>query len=110
LNDDEFLRRTIQTNRQSLARFTSCFDDLGIRYITTVANFVLLLMPTEEMADWFFKRCLDRGLIVRPTKRFGIANGIRISSGTEDETAFAVNVIEQVWADIAKTTSANTSS
>lgn len=110
LNDDEFLRRTIQTNRRSLARLTRCFDDLGIRYITPVANFVLLLMPTEDMAGWFFERCLDRGLIVRPTKRFGIANGIRISSGTEDETAFAVNVIEQVWADIAKTARANTSS
>jgi histidinol-phosphate aminotransferase len=110
LSDDEFLSRTIQTNRQSLARFTRCFDELEIRYITPVANFVLLLMPTEEMAGTFFERCQDLGLIVRPTKRFGIANGIRISSGSDDETTFAVNVIRQVWADIAKTASANTSS
>jgi histidinol-phosphate aminotransferase len=108
LSDDEFLRRTIQTNRQSLARLTRCFDELEIRYITPVANFVLLLMPTEEMADSFYERCQDLGLIVRPTKRFGIASGIRISSGNDDETVFAVNVIRQVWADIAKTARANT--
>jgi histidinol-phosphate/aromatic aminotransferase/cobyric acid decarboxylase-like protein len=69
---------------------------------------VLLLMPTEEMADSFYERCQDLGLIVRPTKRFGIASGIRISSGNDDETVFAVNVIRQVWADIAKTARANT--
>ena len=102
LSDDEFLQRTLETNRRSLAWLTACFDNLHIRHIKTAANFVLMLLPTEEHAGRFFERCLDHGLIVRPTKPFGIANGIRISSGTDDETAFAVNVIEQVWADIMK--------
>jgi histidinol-phosphate/aromatic aminotransferase/cobyric acid decarboxylase-like protein len=66
-----------------------------------------MLLPTEEYAERFFERCLDYGLIVRPTKPFGIANGIRISSGTDDETAFAVNVIEQVWTDIMKLANAS---
>ncbi|MFH1893759.1 MAG: histidinol-phosphate transaminase [Candidatus Zixiibacteriota bacterium] len=98
LDDTEFLDRTIEANRRSLARFTSCFDDLGIRYIKTAANFVLILLPTEEHALRFFEHCLDQGLIVRPAKPFGIGNGIRICSGTDDETAFAVNVIEQIYA------------
>ncbi len=98
LDDIEFLDRTIETNHRSLARLTSCFDDLGIRYIESAANFVLILLPTEEDALRFFEHCLDRGLIVRPARPFGIGNGIRICSGTDDETAFAVNVIEQVYA------------
>ncbi len=102
LGDDEFLQLTLETNRRSLARLTACFDNLHIRHIKTAANFVLMLLPTEEHAGRFFERCLDHGLIVRLTKPFGIANGIRISSGTDDETAFAVNVIEQVWTDILK--------
>jgi histidinol-phosphate aminotransferase len=110
LGDDEFLSRTVETNRQSLARFTKCFDKLEIQYVPPVANFVLALMPTEAMADAFSESCQNLGLIVRPTKRFGIANGIRISSGTDDETAFAVGVIEQVWSSITKTAGANTSS
>ncbi len=102
LGDDEFQRRTLQVNQRSLARLTACLDALHIRHLGTVANFVLLLLPTDEHARQFFERCLDRGLIVRPTGPFGIANGIRISSGTDDETTFAVNVIEQVWAAITK--------
>jgi histidinol-phosphate aminotransferase len=102
LDDAEFLRRTVDTNRRSLARLTACFQNLHIQYIKSVANFVLMLFPTEQHAEQFFERCLDHGLIVRPTKPFGIANGIRISSGTDEETTFAVTVIEQVWTDIMK--------
>lgn len=107
LGDDEFLHRTIEANHRSLARLTACFDDLHIRYVKTAANFVLMLLPTEEHAGRFFEGCLDHGLILRPVKPFGIANGIRISSGTDDETAFAVKVIEQVWTDIMKLANAS---
>ena len=102
LGDDEFLQRTLETNRRSLSRLTACFDNLHINYVNTAANFVLMLLPSEEHTEWFFERCLDHGLIVRPAKPFGIVNSIRISTGTDDETAFAVNVIEQVWTDIMK--------
>lgn len=102
LGDDEFLHRTIEANRRSLARLTACFDNLHIRYVKTAANFVLMLLPTEEHAGRFFERCLDHGLIVRWVKPFGIANGIRINSGTDDETAFAIDVIEKVWTEIMR--------
>ncbi|MFQ6008645.1 MAG: histidinol-phosphate transaminase [Candidatus Zixiibacteriota bacterium] len=102
LDDEEFLQRTIETNHRSLARLMSCFEDLHIPYIKTVTNFVLMLLPTEHHTKRFFERCLDLGLIVRPTKPFGIARGIRISSGSDDETTFAINVIKQVWTDIMK--------
>lgn len=108
LDDDEFLNMTLDCNRRSLALLTTCLDDLDIPYITTVANFTLLLLPTEKHAERFFDRCLDNGLVVRPVKSFGVANGIRISSGTEDETAFAVNVIERVWKEVAEPASAST--
>ncbi len=102
LDDDAFLRRTVETNRRSLLRLTACLDDLHIQYVKTTANFVLVLLPTHEHAKGFFERCLDLGLIVRLTKPFGIAEGIRISSGSDDETTFAISVIKQVWTDIMK--------
>jgi histidinol-phosphate aminotransferase len=108
LDDDEFLFRTLDCNRRSLALLTTCFDDLDIRYIKSVANFALMLLPTEEHAERFFDGCIDNGLVVRPVKPFGVANGIRISSGTEDETAFAVDVIKKVWKDVAEPTTAST--
>lgn len=96
LDDEDFLRRTTATNRSSLQRMKERFTELSMRYVDTVANFYLLLFPTSEIALTFYEECLNRGLIVRPTGAFGIPNGIRINSGTEEETDFALEVIEQV--------------
>jgi histidinol-phosphate/aromatic aminotransferase/cobyric acid decarboxylase-like protein len=40
---------------------------------------------------------LNRGLILRHVKPFGIPNGIRINSGTMEETDYALNVISEVY-------------
>lgn len=96
LDDEEFLKRTLETNRRSITMFTEGFDRLGLEYVRTFANFVLLLLPSPLVAQEFYEGCLERGLIVRPVAPFGIPNGIRINSGTEEESEFALSVIEQV--------------
>jgi len=103
LDDDEFLERTVRTNTASLARMREAFAGLGIRQIDTYANFILLLMPSQALAEEFYSRCLEQGLIVRPVAPYGIPNGIRINSGTDDETAFALDVIAGVWAELQRT-------
>jgi histidinol-phosphate/aromatic aminotransferase/cobyric acid decarboxylase-like protein len=45
----------------------------------------------------FYNACLDHGLIVRPLGGFGIRQGVRINSGTDEETTFAIEAIEQVY-------------
>lgn len=96
LDDDEFLQRTVELNKWSLAQLKSCFEKLGIDYVPTAANFYMLLMRDEATAVAFFEECLSNGLILRHVAPFGIPNGVRINSGTEDETAFAIEVIEKV--------------
>ncbi|HVP06239.1 MAG TPA: histidinol-phosphate transaminase [Candidatus Acidoferrum sp.] len=93
LDDDEFLRMTIATNARSLSRMRARFAEIGIDQVPTHANFILLLMPSEQFAVEFNQACLVRGLIVRHVKSFGVPNGIRINSGTDDETEFALEVI-----------------
>ncbi len=97
LYDDDFLKKTVTTNHRSLKRMKSVFAELGIKQVDTAANFILLLMPSEEFAAQFFQLCLENGLIVRHVKPFGIPNGIRINSGTDDETSFALEIIERVY-------------
>ncbi len=96
LDDDEFLNRTVELNRKSLELMGKKFNDLGIDYIPTSANFYLLLFPDEEFAAEFNSQCLSRGLILRHVNTFGIPNGIRINSGTMEETEFALQVLEEV--------------
>ena len=97
LDDDEFLNRTVEVNQKSLNMMRTKLDEMGIKYAPSAANFLLLLMPDEQFAGRFNTECLDRGLIVRHVAAFGIPNGIRVNSGTDDETEFALEVIGEVY-------------
>lgn len=100
LDDEEFLKETLEINKKSLERMYAKFDELGMEYVSSRANFVLLLMPSEKIARLFFEECLNQGLIVRHVGPFGIPNGIRVNSSTADETEFALKVIEKVHSQL----------
>jgi len=95
--DDEFLKRTVELNRKSLTKMIEKFNELGIEQVPTAANFILLIFPSEEFTFDFNEECLNKGLIVRHVKSFGIPNGIRINSGTMEETDFALKVISEIY-------------
>ena len=96
LQDDVFLSSTVDLNTKSLEIMRKRFDEIGIDYVPTSANFFLILFPDVEFTMEFNEECLNRGLILRHVNTFGIPNGIRINSGTIDETEFALNVLEEV--------------
>lgn len=97
IDDREFLKKTITLNRKSLDKMIARFNELGIEQVPTAANFILLIFPSEDFAFDFNKECLKRGLILRHVKPFGIPNGIRINSGTIEETEFALNIINEIY-------------
>lgn len=98
LDDVDFLIKTLEMNNKSLKKMAARFDEIGLKYIPTHANFYLLIMPSEKFARSFNEECLNGGLILRYLAPFGIPNGIRINSSTDDETEFALDVIEKVYA------------
>ncbi|MCH8325262.1 MAG: histidinol-phosphate transaminase [Bacteroidetes bacterium] len=102
LNDDEFLKKTVEQNNKSLKKFKQIFDELSIKFLPSSANFLLMLFTDEEYTAKFNDECLKKGLILRHVKSFGIPNGIRINSGTDEETEFAINVISQVQNQLLK--------
>ena len=108
LNDDEFLKNTKTLNKSSLKRMKMKFDELKIEYVPTSANFYMMIFPTEEFASDFNEQCLNKGLILRHVNTFGIPNGIRINSGTDDETEFALNVISEIYPRLLEKHKVNT--
>ncbi len=105
LKDYEFLKLTMEMNRRSLTRFKEAFTELGIKYVPTYCNSLLLVFESEGVAEKFFNECLERGLIVRHVKSFGIPEGVRINSGNDEETEFAIAVIKEVAAALDKSSS-----
>ncbi len=90
LQDDTFLKATVDLNSESLDMMKKGLEEIGIDYVPTSANFFLILFPDEEFTAEFNAECLNRGLILRHVNTFGIPNGIRINSGTIEETEFAL--------------------
>ena len=100
LSDDEFLAKTLETNKKSLAMLKDCFDKLNIPYTDTRANFYMLIFPDEKIAGQFNLGCMNLGLILRHVNSFGVPNGVRINSGTIEETEFAIKIIEKVYKNL----------
>lgn len=105
LDDDQFLKETVELNKKSLAMMQAKLDELKIKQLPTAANFILMLMPDEKFAAEFTSECMNHGLILRHVNSFGIPNGVRINSGTIDETEFALEVIENVYKELTKNNS-----
>src|SRR4030065_2471373 len=97
LDDQEFIQKSLTANRLSLDRMKAKFDHIGIKWVETFANFLLLVFPDEKMAFDFFDGCLEKGVLSRHVKGYGIPEGVRINSGTEEETIYALEVFQEVY-------------
>lgn len=95
MNDDDFLEKTLHLNRIGKQFYYELFDRLGIRYLKSHANFVTIILDSEDLVNKLYKKLLHKGVIVRPLKAFGMANCIRISTGLIEENEYFAKMLEQ---------------
>lgn len=100
LEDDDFLNKTKELNDKTLKLMVEKFDNLGIKYAPPVANFIMIIFDNEEKALSFTSKCLENNIVVRPLAAFGIPEGVRISTGTEEQIRYALDVFEKVLNEI----------
>jgi histidinol-phosphate aminotransferase len=96
LDDSEHVRRSIESNRSGLAQLGEGFRKLGVRFVPSVANFVLAEFgnDTEALAE----ELLKRGVIVRPMSWMGFPKAIRVTVGTEAENDKFLRALADVHA------------
>jgi histidinol-phosphate aminotransferase len=82
LQDTEFVERSYELNRSELTRVQQSLDALGITYIPSVANFVLLQVGDAAAVN---QAMLRQGVIVRPMGMYGLTEWLRISIGLPAE-------------------------
>src|SRR5690606_28594189 len=85
LDDTEFLARTVETNRAVRAQMYDGLDALGLSYVRSQTNFVLVESPIGGPA--LYERLLRQGVIVRPLQPYGMLQHVRVSVGCESENA-----------------------
>ena len=90
LADKEFLHRSLELNARGLRDLTQGLQSLGLTVVPSQANFVMSVLPTEQDANRIFEYLLSQGVVVRPLKAFGLANCLRVSTGTDEDNRLCI--------------------
>ena len=99
LQDEEYLERSVALNASELRRLEAAFDEMGIRYVPSVGNFVLIDLQRD--AQPVYEALLHEGVIVRPVGNYGLPNYLRISVGTPAENTRLLDAMRAVRAGAA---------
>lgn len=96
LQDRAHVERTRDLNRQGLEYLYGVCERLGLRYVPSWANF--LMIDTGKPGHEMFQALLSRGIIVRSGESLGMANFIRVNTGTMEQNERFAEVLETVLA------------
>ncbi|ODN44065.1 histidinol-phosphate transaminase [Piscirickettsia litoralis] len=98
LEDKDYLEKNLANNHQGLIYLKSCFDKLGLEYVPSATNFILV--KVGERAMDVFNALLKEGVIVRPTVADGLADFLRVSVGLPEENQLFITKFEKVLKEI----------
>ncbi len=100
LADKEFLHRSLELNARGLQFLTRALKNAGMQVVPSEANFVMIVLNSAEQAAHFTRDLLAQGVIVRPLGSFGLANCIRISTGTDEDNQRLMEAISKLPASV----------
>ncbi|SNS37737.1 histidinol-phosphate aminotransferase [Noviherbaspirillum humi] len=86
LNDTAFLRKSAELNRSGYRQLTRAFEVMGLEYVPSFGNFVLVRVGQDDGAGARVNLALlKQGIIVRPVGAYGLPQWLRISIGLPEE-------------------------
>ncbi|MFS8976013.1 histidinol-phosphate transaminase [Cupriavidus necator] len=99
LGDSEFLRRSAELNRAGKAQLTEAFDRLGLEYVPSSGNFVLVRVGDDDGAGARVNvALLKQGVIVRPVGNYKLPRWLRVTIGLSEENAAFIAALERALA------------
>jgi histidinol-phosphate aminotransferase len=82
LDDRKFTRMCVKETRKGLRRLEKGFAELGLEFVRSQANFVLVRVGDGARV---FDALQRRGVIVRPLKLYELPEWIRVTAGTAEQ-------------------------
>jgi histidinol-phosphate aminotransferase len=95
LDDEEFIRLSLQTNAEGMVQMRAGLDKLNFNYLPSSCNF--LTFDCKEECMPLFNYLLDQGIIVRPLHAYQMNNYIRVSIGTRDQNKRFLNSLTDYY-------------
>ena len=97
--DSAFLQEGFELNCAGYVQLTQAFDVLGLTYLPSAGNFVLVKVGDDDDAGTRMNlELLKRGIIVRPVGNYGLPQWLRISIGLPEENAAFIAALKQILA------------
>jgi histidinol-phosphate aminotransferase len=96
MDDDEFLKQTMDNNISGLKYFYREFGKLGLKYIPSYGNFVMVDFGTAEKVQEIFYQLMKRGVLIRPLNAFGLSHCVRITVGLPWENQMCVEKLKEI--------------
>ncbi len=93
LDDTEHITRSRENNIRGLEYLYGELEKMGYSFVRTEANFFLIRVGDGE---GFYRRLLEKGVIVRAMKGFGLEEYIRVTVGTEEENRRFIDALRAV--------------
>ncbi len=94
LDDEGFLRQTLQTVHDGVDSVSESLRALGLDVLPTQSNFLFFRVPRPAQA--VYEALLDRGVIVRPLAGYGYPEHLRVSVGRPEENLRFIETLRQV--------------
>lgn len=94
LDDKEFLKKSRENNELGKKYLCAEFDKLGLKYYPTVTNFIFVYIRQDCIAA--FQKLMDKGVTVRPTKGFGVADAVRVTIGTPEQNQKFIQALKEI--------------
>ncbi len=99
LQDQDFIEKSIQSNNQGKEYLYSVFEEMGLEYIPTYANFIMVNINLSSVE--VFKALLKKGVIIRSGDIYGMDDWIRVTIGTKEENEIFVKALKEVINDFS---------
>ena len=94
LTDAEHLQNTVAVNAEGMQFITGGFKSLGLEWVPSAGNFVLVDLKQPAMP--IYEALLCKGVIVRPVGVYELPNHLRITIGTEAENQLFLKALAEV--------------
>ena len=94
MQDKTHLQRSVALNNEQRDIVATGLKELGLRFVPSVANFILVDMDRPAMP--VYEDLLHQGVIVRPVGNYGLPEHLRISIGTAEQNQRLLQALRQV--------------
>jgi len=93
LDDEEFLKHAKEVNKQGLRYLRGEFEKMGLEYVPTEANFLLVKVGDGVKV---FQEMQKLGVIIRPVANYKLPEWIRITVGTAEQNEHCISCLKKV--------------